>query len=376
MAATISINFATPEEVFSSTPPLKKSVSARTLSDVLGGGQVGGGYVQRTGSTMTGPLILESGTPTLSSQAVSKSYVDQHSFTRRFSYTVGVSLSSNTKYVYGPDNNGIRLFFFDELDTSINTIERYVDVYRDGILQVFGDDYTFRNTDTPRELRTLFPPTVVFASPLLSGTNVAVHVGNKGSTPTVLGVASLTANPGCGIRISNYYIPNINTGDLSISAYPLDFVATTSEMSVPKRNDVVASPLNLSAFPLMPKAFGLYKRQTQPSVWDRSDSSQNYGSSNGEFVFLKGFNLGKLISGVGDDPPATFTCYISSGVFAANQSYAPKIEISVADSGQIYDYAVGILFNNTKTLSSFKFTPLTLYFDNPNNVDEVSIVIY
>jgi len=379
MAATISINFTTPEEVFSSTPSDKKSVSAKVLADVLGGGQVGGGYVQRTGATMTGYLTLASAAPIEEYHAAHKSYVDTHAFTRRYNYTVGISLSAGTSLVFGRDNNSASLYFFDATDTfSINTIQRYVDVYRDGILQVFGDDYVFRNINTPRELVDLIPPKVEFTSPLLSGTNVAIHVGNKSATPTVLGVASLSANPGSGIRIGNYYIPEVNTGDLSISAYPLDFVASQQEMRAPTRNDKMVSPISLSAFPLIPKAFGLYRRSYVPEPYVREQAEQKYGNANGEFTFVKGFNLAALRSGFtpDGDPPETFTCFISSGVFTAFDSYAPRIEFSVAGSSTTVDYAVGITFNDTKTPTKFKFTPLTLYFSPPDNVDEVSIVIY
>ena len=381
MAATISINFATPEEVFSSTPPQKKSISAKTLNDVLGGGQVSGGYVQRSGSTMTGYLTLVSDAPQLSGHAASKGYVDNHAFTRRYNYTVGITLSANTKYVSGIDNNGARLRFFEYTDNpSFNAITRYVDVYRDGILQVYGDDYRFLNVQVPIEQERFTPPTVEFYSPLLSGSNVAIHIGNKGAFPTVLGVASLSANPGWGIRLGNYYVNNnVSTGDLSISAYPLDFAASAAEMKAPRRNDVMATPINLSAYPLMPKAFGLYRRAKPSGVpYSRGAAEDPYGSPSGWFTFVKGFNLGGLRSGdgFGGGTVATFTCLISTGVFTASDDYTPKIEFSVANSGEVFEYAMGIAFNNAKTPTSFQFTPMTLYFSPPTNVDEVSILVY
>lgn len=380
MAATISINFASSEEVFASNPSEKKSISAKTLADVLGGGQVGGGYIQRTGGLMTGFLTLVSAAPLEDYHAAPKMYVDTHAFTRRYNFTVGKSLSANATLVFGRDDNGVLMYFFDSTDTySINTIQRYVDVFRDGILQVFGDDYVFKNVNTPRELAYLIPPKVEFSSPLLSGTNISIHVGNKGATPTVLGVASLSAQPGCGIRLGNLYIPDVSTGDLSISAYPLDFVASEAEMKRPTRNDLMVSPINLSAFPLTPKAFGLYRRSYTPTVYTRETASQKYGDLNGNFQMVKGFNLGGLKSGFGTDDPSTFTCFLSPGVITAidgARNYAPKIEITVANTEEAFEYAVGIVYNDSKNTTSFKFTPTTLYFSPPINVDEVSILVF
>lgn len=373
MAATISINFATPEEVFSSTPPFKKSISAKTLADVLGGGQVGGGYVQRTGAKMTGFLTLLSSAPFEPYHAVHKNYVDQHAFTRRYQYTVGLSLSAGSNLVYGRDDNDARLYFFDQTDTySINTIYRYVDVYRNGILQVFGQDYNFLNVEIPEELASVIPPKIRFYSPLLSGTNVAIHIGNKGATPTVLGVASLSALNGSGIRIGSF-IPGISTGDLTISAFPLDFAASLSEMRSPGRNDKMVSPTTLSAFPLVPKAFGLFKKQ---AGYTRTSSTDAYGNSTGNFTTVKAFNLRDLRSKVSPDSPETFTCRLSSGVFLPGESYAPFINVSVDGTGGKFDYAVPVIYNSTKNTAEFKFELVTLYFSPPDQVDEVSIVIY
>ena len=55
MPATISVNFATAAEVTGANPPTNKSISARILADVLGGGGVTGGYVTLAGAqTITG----------------------------------------------------------------------------------------------------------------------------------------------------------------------------------------------------------------------------------------------------------------------------------------------------------------------------------
>jgi hypothetical protein len=393
MAATISINFATPEEVFSDTPPNKKSVSARVLNEVLGGGTVGGGYVQRNGQTpMTSYLTLFSGSPPVDQPfvAVHKKYVDDHAFTRRYIYTVGRSVSANAFNVFGPDDNGNRLYFFDPDDVVSNTaVDRYVDVYRNGILQMLGSDYSFAGVETPSELIFLSPPRVQFFTPLLSGGNVVIHIGNKGATPSVVGVASLSAAIGSGVRISNRYMPDVGTGELSISAWPFDFVATRQEVKQPNRNDVMMSPCNLSAFPLMPKAFGLFRKQVDPP-YERNLAGDPYGSENGEFTLIKGFNMNGLCSGGEStrnpgDPTGVFTCYFNQGVYLpedGERNYSPFIDIPVNvdvndDVELIRGVVSPVVLANTKTLTGFKFfIPATYGIDPPSDVYEVSIVVY
>lgn len=386
MAATISINFSTPEEVFSETPPSKKSVSAKTLNEVLGGGTVGGGYVQRNGQTpMTSYLTLFSAAPNSDYHAVHKKYVDDHAFTRRYFFSVGISVSANSFSVSGPDDNSARFYFFaPNDDISNNAVQRYVDVYRNGVLQVFGSDYTFSNVDVPEELVPFYPPRVNFFTPLVSGSNVAVHIGNKGATPAVVGVAALSAIVGSGIRVSNRFRDNVSTGELSISAWPYDFEATNYEVQNPTRKDRTLSPVNLSAHPLVPRAYAQFRRYYDPITgqpWSRTFASDKYGrSGTGNFTLVRGMNIYALRSGVGTDAPETFTCYISTGVFQVegglSKNYSPIIQVSVGSSSSLTDYSIPVIYNDTKALTGFKFTPLTLYFSPPIDVDEVSIAIY
>ena len=148
MASTISVNFATPEEVYIDIPPAKKSISAKTLSDVLGGGVVGGGYIQLTGTLpnkpMTGFLALTSLMPREDWYAAPKKYVDDHAYTRRYFYEIDDAragqpgfFASNTVAISGLDKNTTPLYFFEKSDTSYDNAWRYVDVYRNGILQSY-----------------------------------------------------------------------------------------------------------------------------------------------------------------------------------------------------------------------------------------------
>jgi hypothetical protein len=381
MAATISINFTTPEEVFSNNPPSKKSVSAKVLNEVLGGGVVGGGYVQRNGQTpMTSFLTLFSGTPGFDQPyaAVHREYVDKHAFTRRYIYTVGNTIEPNTNDVFGIDDNGVRLTFFSDDDyTSINAVQRYIDVFRNGILQVFNQDYKLQNIELPLELQEILYPTIHFYSPLLSGTSIQINLGNVSATPSVLGVASLSANIGSGLRIQNLYSLPITTGDLSISAYPLDFVASVDQMRQPTRSDLMVSPTNLSAFPLLPKAYGHFRR-TQDYI--RTSSEDKYGSPTGVFQMIRGFNVGGLYSGLGTgETPLTLTCTLCPNLFnerSNTRNYSPKIELSVFNIDDRDDMAIPVVFNETKALTGFKFQTMTLFFEPPNNIDEVNITIY
>jgi hypothetical protein len=386
MAATISINFTTPEEVFSPNPPPKKSVSGKTLADVLGGGVIGGGYVQRTGAQMTGFLTLTSKAPTEPWHAVPKTYVDERSFTRRYTFTSGVTISANQFFIYGRDDNGNNLLFFQSGDTvSQNTVYKYVDVYRNGILQVYGQDYEFKNVEiNDPNLQRILPHTVAFFTPLLSGSNVQINIGNTGAMPTVVGVASLTGFPGSGIRVQTITGSFSSSGDLSLSAYPADFVATRAQVQEPRNNEVMITPINLSAFPLMPKAFGVYRKNPPRTGFEEFEggylrglpaSEWKYGSSDGIFRFVKGFNLGGLFSGQNNKPVETFTCVISAGVFQ-NTNYIPQIATTVFAENRRDDAAYGIVYSSTRTLTSFDFTMLSYQGIPPFDVEEVQIVIF
>jgi hypothetical protein len=384
MAATISINFASPEEVFSLEPPLRKSVSAKTLADVLGGGVVGGGYVRRTGDSMTGFLTLTSIMPTGTWDAVPKNYVDTHSFTRRYSYsTAGGTLSAGQTLVYGFDDNNNRLFFFDQTDQSRDVIEKYVDVYRNGILQVYNQDYAFLRVyqDQTGNLADIFPHTVQFFSPLVSGSNVQIHIGNVAAMPTVVGVATLTAWQGSGIRVKTVNGRDLSTTDLSISAFPLDFIASSSQLSDPRVSDRVPGVMTLSAYPLVPKAFGLFRkspRQTSPSLpgYTRTLFTDKYGSTDGTFSRVKAFNIASLRSGISTDSPTTFTCSLSSGIFT-DDSYSVLINVSVYSGDTSTDqYCNAVILNSTKTSTSFKFTVFDFFYGAPVGIDEISIMVF
>lgn len=406
MAATISINFATPEEVFANNPPFKKSISAKTLNDVLGGGVVGGGYVQRNGRTpMTSYLTLFSGAPIDSYHATHKRYVDEHAHTRRFRFYIANDRDNKPGAVRvgGRDESGQLLRFFQIDDrTSFAILGQYVDVYRNGILLDPATDYILETQQVfPQgQGQPEFDGFVRFTrpdgfgnrvdAPLLSGSNIQVHVGNKGALPLTLGVASLTSYRGSGIRMENNFIPHVPTGDLRLSAYPLDFVATTNEMLRPSRQDVMVSPNNLSAFPLVPKAFGLFRREvdtTDPTGFYTRQGEASldppYGSTTGRYRFIRGYNITGLFSKLVDGEEASVhTCVLSAGVFPrGSNDYNPSVGIVLRNSNDLDrtgiggEFAMPVVYAETRTFSGFKFDLYTLWGDTPNNVHEITITV-
>lgn len=197
MPATISVNFATQAEVENSPQPTNKSVSAKVLADVLGGGSLGGGYVRIAGSTMTGALTLNAA-PTSDLHAATKKYVDDNSKQAKYYYNIAAPTST----VSGPDNSSPSRTL--DFTTTVG-----VDVYRNGVLLVGnGVDYT-ANVSTK---------TITFTTALAAGAIIQVNVGGVGTTiAPAPGVSQLQA--GGGIALS----PAGGTGNVTVS---LDSVIT------------------------------------------------------------------------------------------------------------------------------------------------------
>lgn len=381
MAATISVNFATVEDVFNESAPLrnKKSVNAEVLADALGGGVVGGGYVQRTGGTisqMTGYLYLTSAPPLEPLHAVSKSYVDNHAFTRRYYYecrspsiTATGSLRPGTRAVSGTDIYSNPLIFFDRGDPSLTGITRYLDVYRDGILQVFGQDYTIINNPGT----TVFGGTtaIMFTDPFVIGSNVQVNIGNTGAFPVTFGVAAISGGYGVGF--------DRNTGDVSAFVKPIDFSATSSEVTLSASRDKFVSPNTLSAYPLMPRAFGLFRKgdvsyNVSPNFKNPSDP---YGRlSDG---FFQPINSKKIISvtSKSDGINPNFFRAVFDREAIGNENYNVVINVNLENSSFFPDYiSSAAVVSQSRTLSSFNFYVYDIFGSDPLDIYELSIFIY
>lgn len=396
MASTISINFATVDEVFLSkqdptdpsglrtisTAPQKKSVSARVLAEALGGGRVGGGYVQRTGglvSQMTGFLHLTSVMPNEPYHAVPKKYVDDHSYTRRYHFVCRQNpspslpppagyLTSGTTIVSGFDLNTNPFYFFDRTDVSREAVVQYVDVYRDGILQKFGadDDYEILNTVT------FFGGTtaIKFKEPFVEGTTVQVNIGNVGALPLTFGVSTMSA--GYGLKTTMF------SGDVSMFVTPSSFAASSLEVSLTSVSDKFVSPVSLSAHPLVPRAHGLFRKE---SGYNGPFEFPNdyFGNSVGVFDNIRTFKLKRLVNDPNRSPSFTDTRQFRVEMERFNQGtstdYNAVVNINLRNIDP--DSAVNAyVLSDTRTLTSFDFFITDVFGAAPTDVYEISILVY
>lgn len=384
MAATISINFANEQEVYDESIDTvisrsKKSVSAKLLQDVLGGGVVSGGYVRKTGDAMTGFLTLTSLPPTNAYHAATKSYVDSHAYTRRYYYKVQTSseyinglVKPGTRAVSGIDLYTNPLYFFDKGDLSVLGITRYLDVYRDGILQVYGlnNDYVIR--DIPTTVFQRGVTAIEFNQPLEEGTNIQVNIGNVGAYPVTFGVNFLSGTYGIASTALS--------GDVTLSAVPIHFSATKSEVATPVRRDIFVSPATLSAFPLMPRAKGIFKKDLNYNT-DQfpKEFFWPYGSSNGFYDKKQPYTYN--IESVQSDPngvssPSYHRAIIKNGIMESTL-YTPIVSVGLQDVSNLDDNAAtAYILSETRTLTSFDFVILNNIFNvDPNDIFEINILI-
>lgn len=395
MASTISINFATVDEVFLnrqdptdpaglrtiSTAPQKKSVSARVLAEALGGGIVGGGYVQRTGglvSQMTGYLYLTGAMPKEPLHAAPKKYVDDHSYTRRYHFVCRQNptpslpnpagyLTSDTTIVSGFDLNTNPLYFFDRSDVSRDAVAQYVDVYRDGILQKFGadDDYEILNT------QTFFGGTtaIKFREPFVEGTTVQVNIGNVGALPLTFGVSTMSA--GYGLKTTMF------SGDVSMFVTPSSFAASSLEVSLTSVTDKFVSPASLSAHPLVPRAHGLFRKQSGYTPGEFPNDF--FGNVTGDFDNIRSFKLKSLKNDPNRSPSFTDTRQFRVEMDRFNSSsstdYNAVVNINLLNIDP--DSAVNAyVLSDTRTLTSFDFFITDVFGAAPTDVYEISILVY
>lgn len=396
MASTISINFATVDEVFQSIPdltdpsgirtistaPSKKSVSAKVLAEALGGGRVGGGYVQKTGgltSQMTGFLYLTGAMPREEYHAVPKKYVDDHAYTRRYHFVCRQNpnpslpnpagyLVAGTTVVSGFDLNTNPLYFFDRSDVSREAVAQYVDVYRDGILQRFGanDDYEILNT------ATFFGGTtaIKFYEPFVEGTTVQVNIGSVGSLPLTFGVSTISA--GYGLTTTMF------SGDIGMFVTPSSFAASSLQVSLSSVSDRFVSPLTLSAYQLIPRALGLFRKQIgySPSEFP----FDKFGNVEGEFDNIRSIKILRCIN----DPVRTinFTDTRQFRVimdrFGETIDYNAVVNINLESfDGNSADTAVNAyVISSSRTLTSFDFFITDVFGSAPTDVYEISIMVY
>lgn len=378
MAATISVNFANEQEVYDESDDTlsiraKKSVSAKLLQDVLGGGVVSGGYVKRTGDSMTGYLTLTSVPPVDNYHAASKLYVDSHAYTRRYYYQCG---TNTEKYgIVPPGGNAIsgldlytnQLYFFERGDSSVFGITRYLDVYRDGILQVYGQDYDILNIPG----NTFLPgiTAIKFEEPFEVGSTVQVNIGNTGAFPVTFGVNFLSGYR--GVRTDAI------SGDVVVYAEPLDYSALDSQIIESERRDVFVSPKTLSAFPLTPRAIGLFQKEDLLYNTEANPKlpGQPFGNSSGEFITL----MSEKIISVKSDPDNTFTPNYFRAILEGGTVNTVNYNVTITTNLELKDpyySSFASVVSETRTLSSFDFFVYDVFSSEPFDVYEISIQVY
>jgi len=379
MAATISINFANEQEVYLDNPPEKKSVSAKLLSDVLGGGVVSGGYVRKTGDGMTGYLTLTSVPPQEPNHAVTKQYVDDHSYTRRYFYECKTSdqigcFKPGARILSGFDVYTNLLKFFDKGTGSLNSIAKYMDVYRNGILQVYGQDYKIINTTS------IFSGTtaIEFFEPFQAGATFQVSIGNVGAYPTTFGVWNTygSENGGFGVRTS------ATSGDVTLFVTPTSFVASELQIAQATVHDRFLTPRSLSSSKIVNKAWGLFRKDPG---YDRSidgNPENPYGRSRvdtypGTFLPAVSSNI-HMIKNIGafETPRAInkFRVYIKQNTLP-NEDYVTYVTANTNDSFNPDDAVLVNVVGTTRTLTSFDFFVYDMFTSNPLDIYEFNVII-
>jgi hypothetical protein len=378
MASTISVNFATPEEVYIANPPSKKSISARTLNEVLGGGSVGGGYIQLTGTLpnkpMTGFLTLTSLMPKDKWHAVPKKYVDDHSYTRRYYYEVDNTklgqygyFASNTYTVSGLDKNSNPLYFFEKSDSSYQNAWRYIDVYRDGILQAYPSDYDIINVSTFYGGTTA----IKFKSPLQNGANVQINIGNVGAYPVTFGL--YRALTGYGTRMSSV------SGDVTISIIPEDLAASEGQIKTVSSSNRYISPASLSASPYSIKAKGLFRKGNDintglPYIPDTAYGGR-YGNTDGKFENIETTNILEVVSDPDSESnPTKFRVYLGPRKLD-NNNYIAHITFNTDNTYNVDDVVNGTVVSLSRTISSFDFFVYDSFFSTPLDIYEINITV-
>lgn len=382
MAFTISVNLANVESIYDLTESNKRSletrsVAVKTLVDVLGGNVDGKGYLKTTGSPLSGYLTLAGISPSDSNDFSNKSYVDSHTPLRKYFYQVKETPSNSgevkvgTTVLSGSDMYGNSLFFFEREDSSLDNIVSYIDVYRDGVVQLFGADYRIVNNFGGSGLPGV--TAIRFTEPFEIGTNLQVNIGNIGSFPSTVGVRTLNNSMGTRFFKVDGYTLNQNLSSFYVSYLDVrDFAATSSHVRASTASDVYVSPATLSAFPLMPRASGLFRKDLNFNIDDYPPSI--YGSANGNFTPLTTYKILSVISKPDGIDPQLFRAIFEKGI-VDNTDY--NCTVTVRNSSFDPDFVV---FNNVsskfKTTSSFDFYLFDFFGTPPVDVYEISIMVF
>jgi hypothetical protein len=168
------------------------------------------------------------------------------------------------------------------------------------------------------------------------------------------------------------------SGDVVVRAEPLDFSASREQVEQSTIQDIFVSPRTLSAFPLMPRAIGLFLKGDEG--YNIPDSPKNpdqpFGNEDGEFV-LQGGNK-KILSVTSDpdgtDTPGYFRAILAGGT-VSDTNYNAVIIINLETANpELASFASVV--SQTKTVSSFDFLVYDVFASDPFDVYEISIQVY
>lgn len=390
MAANISVNFASEQDVIDSNVDSefirsKKSVSALLLQKILGGEVSTAGYVKKSGDTMTGFLTLTGIDPALPSHAATKKYVDTKAYTRRYFYeckdntfSSGV-VAPGSRALSGNDLYDNSLYFFDLGDnSSLQNIAKYIDVYRDGILQVPGVDYNLINNRPTTGVAGT--SAIRFEEPFEIGSTFQLNIGSVGADPVTFGVESLSA--GFGLRVlsmDGMTTMGTASGNLILHVAPSDFAASSETVRLSTERYEFVSPRTLSAYPLIPKAIGLFRKKLSPE-WNteslQKGPSEPYGSITGEFEVIDS----KKVISVKSDPdntgvsPTRFRVTFEPYIFN-NPNYNALVNIN-SNNFDPSDSVFAVINSAVNTVSSFDFFVFDALGSPPRDVYEISILVF
>lgn len=382
MAYTISVDLANKENILDNStanqiPNSKKTVSAKALQDTLGGNVDGLGYLKTTGDTISGRLVLTAFSPEQPFHISTKSYVDSHTPLRKYIYVCKTTTSSQGEVNAGSDllsgadifNN--HLYFFERNDSSLDSINQYIDVYRDGVLQSIGTDYSIINNFGGSGIVGI--TAVRFFEPFENGSTFQVNIGNVSSYPLTFGVRSLSGTLGNRFfkrdgytrakTLSSFYVSYLNVRDIASTS---NDVATTTSV------DVYVSPATLSAFPLMPRATGLFRKQ---SGYNPEYPPNKYGNASGNFTPITTNKILSVIS----DPYNSNQSQLMKVILAPGIVESRDYNCNVIIRNSTFDpdfVAFNHINSSTKTLSSFEFIVYDYFNAPPQDVYEISILVF
>jgi hypothetical protein len=158
---------------------------------------------------------------------------------------------------------------------------------------------------------------------------------------------------------------------------PQDFAASSQTVGLSTERFLFVSPRSLSAYPLIPKAMGLFRKTiTYNTESFFKEINEPYGSADGSFNVI---NSKKVLSVISDPlktgvSPTRFRVTMQSGIFNnTNYNAIVNINSNDFDATQI---AIAVVNSAVSTVSTFDFFVSDLQGSPPTDIYEISILVY